>query len=1255
MRRAVAPVLWLFLATGCPHRVQSPTDALEEATAAVSRGSASGHELALAGFKALLSEGPPDSATSLFKKSLTLNPNEPYALHGLTLLALRSAHPENALTLALDLCERAPAHPLAAPSARIALDLSGTATSLDATVRARVPGLLAKGLPGDAAHLLRAALSVAYLDADDLVANQQNLADMGAPTRYAFVGPFSPWHTLAMAEPTSPEKTGALDDLGQGPFGPLVPRTLSVLDGRLALVGEPQAGDVYLAGVDVDVKVPGTYVVRTISAMDHVAVLDGTPLITRLTWQRPAPTLSTRAVKLEAGTHRLLIRMARESQAGYLTVALMHPDGRPAGLAFRPAEGKAASWSGVQLADDVPHLYPSADALRAALTPDAGDALARVLAARDGLGRDRDGARRLLDALPTTFTGAELDVLKADLELGERTVPSRVARGRATRALEAALGKDKGDVRALLLSAQLALDDGRQLDALEQLRAAKAQGHSPGGPVLALQARVELALGLDAQADLTAKSAAEALPGECDALTLRYDLARRRDDVADAQAHLLAAAHCPSHFSRLGEHEKTRGHLDAAADAYRHLLALDESQLHAAQSLSNLLVAQRRYDDALKVLQKSQAAWPRSAQLKKQEAEVLELAGRQGEALAAKEAALLLDGGDLALRRAVERQKTGHELLDAWAISTDAALKAYQHAPGVETVTSTFLLDAAAIRAYPDGSQVDRIHVIQKALDQAGVQDVAEVQIPSGAAVLTLRTLKSDGAVLEAESIEGKDAVSLPGVQVGDLVEYEFLQAHPSRGPGQPGFTSAAFYFQVARQPNNWSTYTVVAPHGMGLAVDAHNLTASPVTTQGELDVFTHEEKRVPPYVPEPQGPPSANEWLPFVTVGAGQKGNEGVVQAYADAFIDHGLVTFEVEAFARKAAQGKTGLDAVRAVYAQVMHALSGRDSGLSVSAAASVAQDRGSRTWLLVASLRALGVDARLAAVRAFTVDPKPYLFPNESLLPYISVRAALQDGTVIWLDPLVRFAPFGELPEFAMGERDAWLFPEPGRPLQVVKTPKRSVRPSKEVRLTLSLSPEGVLTGQGVETYLGYDAAQIAEALEAISPDQRNQALQSSLSRYFGGADLSSLEVESKREVGAPVVVKYDFTARHFARLDGEARMVLGALTFPALLGRRFLVMSARQTPLFLEGSEASHTVTTLTLPPGWTMPGLVADAPLDNPYGHFERKEKQVGQTVTIDEEHHLVQARVPVKDYETFATFAGEVDLVQGRDVVLEKK
>ena len=456
-------------------------------------------------------------------------------------------------------------------------------------------------------------------------------------------------------------------------------------------------------------------------------------------------------------------------------------------------------------------------------------------------------------------------------------------------------------------------------------------------------------------------------------------------------------------------------------------------------------------------------------------------------------------------------------------------------APGSEDATSSFVLDAAAIEAYPDGTMVDRVHIIQKALDQQGVADVAEVEIPQGATVLTLRTIKPDGRSLEPENIEGKDAMSLPGVQVGDLVEYEYLLAHPTRGPGQPGFTASAFYFQVARQPNARSSYVVIAPRGSGMEVDAHNVQAIKPQLEGDKEVLRHEERRVPPYIPEPMGPASANEWLPFVSVGSGQKGNEGVVHAYADAFLEKGLVTWEVEAFAREAVKAletdekgrevPLGLEAVKAVYAAVQHRLSGRDAGLSVSAASSVAQDRGSRVWLIKAALDALGFDVRLVAVRAFTADPASYLFPNEGLLPYICLRVSVPGQQPVWLDPLVRFAPFGELPEFALGGLEAYVLPEPGHPMERIKTPDRSLRPGKSVTLELKLDAEGQLSGKGVETYSGFEAAQLAEALESLSPDQRDQALQSALSRYYGGADLSKLQVDAKRDVGAPVIVSYE----------------------------------------------------------------------------------------------------------------------------------
>lgn len=1237
-----------LLVAGCVKRVVGPTEALDEAVADVADGSASARAFALAGAVALFGASDFEQARSHFDAALAKNAAEPWALWGQLTLAQRQGQVDRALTVALDVIERAPRHPLSAVAARFVLDHSTEGISTDDLILSRVDALLEKRPAADAAYLLRAAVSSIAEARGDTARVAAVLADLGVPTVMAVIGPVSPFHVLSLTEPSTVEKTGSLADLGAGPFGPLVARAFSVADGRVSLGGEPQTGDGYLFVVDVEVKRSGRFVLRTVTSMDHVARLDGTVVLERQTWQRPASTSTARALELDSGLHRLVVRAHKGAEAGHMQFALQRLDGAPADLVFRLPAGAAPSWSGdVSLLDDVEGVMPTAASVHRALADEGSDALARLVAARDGLGRDVDGARRQLAGVPASLSGAAVQLLRAHVDLADQTVAPKVAHGRATRELEAALTKDPGLVPARLTLAQLVLDDGRSVDALAQVKLARTSAQG-----LLLQARIELALGLEAQAVITAKEAVVAWPGQCEALLLQSDVARRRDAVADAEALLAALARCPNAGWRVAEHERARGNIEAVVTAWTTQLARDESQLSVVSSLASALVALGRLDEALTTLARGAALWPRNAAVVKQAADVLELAGKQKEALAQRERALELDPADLALRRTVERLKTGRELLDAHAISTAAALKAYEAAPGAEDANAAFLLDAAAIEAFPDGTQVDRVHIIQKALDQAGVQEVAEVQVPAGAVVLSLRTLKADGRTLEPEAFEGKDTVSLPGVEVGDLVEYEYLVAHPSRGPAQPGFTASSFYFQVARQPNNWSTYTVIAPKGSGLTVDAHNLpNVSAVKVEGDKEVFFHEEKRVAPYIPEPVGPPSPNEWLPFVNVGAGDKGVDGLLRASGDAVVERGLITHEVEAFAMAAAGPLVGREAVRAVYRAVMKKLSGRDAGLAMSAAATVGQDRGSRTWLLHAALTALGFDARLAVVRGFNSDPAPYVFPNEALLPYLCVRVMLPEGA-LWLDPMVRFAPFAELPEFALGGRDAWLLPAPGRPLEKVQTPAVTARPSKVVALEVSLDAQGVLRGHGEETYQGFEAAQLAEALEQLTPDQRKQAIEQALSRMFGGADLESVEVAMQREDdNAPVKVSYAFTASRFARPEGDA-LVLGSLTFPWNLGRRYLTVGQRLTPLFIESSESTRSVVHLTVPEGFHLKDPVTEVKTECPWGRFVRKESQRGAIITIEEEARLSQTRVPVEGYERFGQFAGEADLLQGRDLLL---
>ncbi|ATB31182.1 DUF3857 domain-containing protein [Melittangium boletus] len=1253
--RRVLPALLLAtgLLSGCAAHTPSSTEVLERAATAAGKGASEARTLAFAGFHAWLVKGDAAAAQARFDEATAKDPADPYVLYGQHLLARRSAQPRRALDAALAVATRAPTHPLAVPSARYALELAGSSPALDDVILTGLHAALDAGATGEAAQLLRASQASILGTRSDRAAQAATLKDMGAADTATLLGPFSPWHLLGFDEPLAPEKSGSLAGPFTGPFGALPPRILRAPDGRLDVAGETSSGDVYLLALDAEVPEEGDYVVRAASASTYALSVDGTPTLERRGFARASSTVATRALRLTAGRHRILVKLLRDQRSANVSVSLMRADGRPSNVSYSPAAGAApATWGGAPKDARVPLVYPRAEELAAALAEEAGPLLSDFIAIRDGMARDPDGAWRLMTRLQGASQTAAVLSLRAELAAQDRTIPSKVARGRATRDLEAVLSRDPGDVTALLVRAELSLNDNQPAAALETLKTARAAVKNAGWPVFLLEARAALALEVDSSAEESLQGALQAQPGLCEALGLRYSLARRRDAVERADELIASMENCPGAIVRAADHARIRGDLARTEALYQEQLTRNPGDISTALALAAAQVAQRRFAEATQTLKELSLLWPRSPRVLEKWADVRELAGDKEGALALRERSLLLDGSNLSLRRAVVRAKTGQELLQAHAIDGRQAIRDYEANPGSETASAAYVLDAAATQVYPDGSQVSRIHLLQKALEQSGVQEIAEVRLPSGAQALALRTIKADGTVLEPENIEGKDTVSLPGVQVGDFVEMEYLLAEPARGPAQPGFKASDFYFSVAEMPDHRASYTVVAPKGTGMRVDAHNVQVSPPQVKGDEEIFTHEVRNVPPLIPEPDAP-SSKEYLPFVTVGAGTTGNDSLVKVYADAFLDRGSLNWEVEAFAREAAGDKKGLEAARALYTAVMKRFSGRDSGLSQSAASSMAQDRGSRLWLLKTGLESLGIPTRIALVRTYSVDPAPYLFPEESLMSFVALRADIPGTGPVWMDTSTRFAPFGELPETALGELEAYLMPEPGRALEKVKTPPLQAQPGKQVKLGLEVDATGQLTGKGEEVYSGYEAAQLAEAFEAISGDRRRQAMQGAVGRYFNGAELTELVFDRKEEVGAPFTVRYAFKTANFARVEGSA-MLVPPITMPATLGRQYVQLSTRTIPLFLDRTDASHTVVTLKMPQGYKLTDPQAQLKSESPFGRLSRTEKQAGDTLTVDETLRVERGRIPVKQYEDFAHFAGEVDLIQSRDLVLKK-
>ncbi|HEU4384498.1 MAG TPA: hypothetical protein VFR85_13510 [Anaeromyxobacteraceae bacterium] len=1219
---------------------------LERGAARATAAGAPASALAAAGFHDWLHRGDAASAAARFAAALDRDGRDPWARLGASLSAQRVLDEPGEAAQLLALLAGAPAHPLAPVAARRLVDLASRSPAIAGQVERDLGALLDQGrLAGFAAFRARVARAAAAESRGDLERAAALRAENGAVQRWTLVGPFGALAGLELDRPFPPE-AGVLPERSQGPAGVATEaRSLLAPDGLVALDGEPPGADVWYLASDVRLSRGGQYLMGVGSGASFRAWVDGSPVAERRAFAGFPAAAWVAPLSLPPGTHRLLVKLARGSGRPTMAVSFARADGAPSDAESAPvAPGRAA-------APARPGPAPAAAwdvrALAAALEPEVGPALARLVAARDRIENDRETAKALLAEAAALLPGAPLLLAaRGEALQDDPTLAERVARSRAEAAFAEALRQDPGDAATRLRQAEL-LRAGDRLDDVEAILAGLAEPAASRPRALVARARFLAARGFPEGAE----KLLEAAPGDCQAREALQDLSARRQALAREDQLARELAECPGGRERLAEHLRRRGEAAAALEIWRRLAGAAPARLEPGFALARALSAGGDPAAGAREVEAMERLWPREPRLPRRRAELLELAGDRAGARAARERALSLDGADLSLRRALALED-GTEVLASMAQDGRAAALAWKASRFRPATSSLMVLDAMAVEAHPDGAWTERVHQVIHLNDPRGVERWGEVSVPAGAEVVSLRSLKPDGRVLEPEEGGGgKTSASLSGLEPGDLVEVEWLRAHRAQGAAIPGFAVDPFFFRVEDVPLFRSTLAVAAPGGAGLEVDAHHMPAPAPRREGSREEVRLEAREVEALVSEP-GDPGVTEYLPFVQVGAGA-GLEAMQLAIAEGLLDKTRASLEIRELAASVARPPGGASRpagealLRAAYDRVAELVEGQGGAWADPASQVLSRGRGNRTTLLKALYSALGVKARLAMVRPFTADPGPYRFPRPDLYGHQVLRVE-QGGRAFWLDPSTRYTPFGVLPQAAR-ECEALLLPEPGEAPEVARTP-RGEREGRETVLRVALDRDGSASIEGEERYLGFDGAAARAALERLDAPARKQAVEQSLARSFRGLALESLAVEGERRSDVPLVMRWRARAPSVAHLAGE-RATVDATVYPVRLGARFVQRAARQTPLLVAVEEHGALRMEVNLPRGAEPPpGL--ERQVDSPFGSFRRSERWDGKALVREEQFDLKRGRIPPEAYPEFVRFAAAVDEAQGEPMAL---
>ncbi|MGB1700363.1 MAG: hypothetical protein ACPHRO_10435, partial [Nannocystaceae bacterium] len=215
-----------------------------------------------------------------------------------------------------------------------------------------------------------------------------------------------------------------------------------------------------------------------------------------------------------------------------------------------------------------------------------------------------------------------------------------------------------------------------------------------------------------------------------------------------------------------------------------------------------------------------------------------------------------------------ERVGFGADPLLAYRASGDAAIRDYGPiADDYEGASDVLVLDRDVVWVHDDLSQRHLIHQIVSLHSKESLDTYGEMGIPDGGELLTLRSVKPDGRVVEPEVIAGKSGVSLRDLEIGDFVELEYIVGRPPSSLLPGHLDLGGFRFQSTNTPFHKSELIVVLPSSVPYKVDARDGAPVPsVVTNGGQTQLRFLAERMTRREPEPEARALGDE-MPRVRV----------------------------------------------------------------------------------------------------------------------------------------------------------------------------------------------------------------------------------------------------------------------------------------------------------------------------------------------------------------------------------------------------
>ncbi len=257
----------------------------------------------------------------------------------------------------------------------------------------------------------------------------------------------------------------------------------------------------------------------------------------------------------------------------------------------------------------------------------------------------------------------------------------------------------------------------------------------------------------------------------------------------------------------------------------------------------------------------------------------------------------------------------------------------------------------------------------------------------------------------------------------------------------------------------------------------------------------------------------------------------------------------------------------------------------------------------------------------------------------------------GHLLIFDPTNEWVPLGQLPYY---EQDSYALLVTDDGGELIHLPVSQPELNKLTRTArVKLLPDGALQGEIEEVRSGYTAMYGRAYLQNESHNDQKKMLEHFWGPTIGNFKIESFELLNADDIEKDLVIRYKFTADHYAKNAGPLLLVR-----PHVVGELAGHLDStkpRTHPYEVDAPFMRVENVEIALPDGYKVDELPDPAKATAAFADYSSKTESAGNVLKYSREYKMRTTLVPVERMDQLKKLFGQINLDERNMAVLKKK